>query len=221
VERLRLSRLLRRTTELLPPNANILDALSQTPRDEVIDLPDNICLNDDASGPALLNLLQVMHNSLVPQLVATPLVYIGTSWKLQSHSKFRARKRKELEAMIDLVKTKKDVDYSKIIQDFQNILLEVFQVRLPAMPDYYANDNSFVRLPVQKVSSELCNKIHAARKLEFKDNVNALATILIQWYTYCPVGRPHVYLSDDHWTMVSERELRKYYRQQIASQIFT
>lgn len=35
------------------------------------------------------------------------------------------------------------------------------------------------------------------------------------------MGRPHVYLSDDHWALVSERELRKYYRQQIASQLFS
>ena len=48
-----------------------------------------------------------MHNSLVPQLVATPLVYLGDSkWKMQSHAGFRKVKRKQLEDMIDILKTK-------------------------------------------------------------------------------------------------------------------
>jgi hypothetical protein len=43
------------------------------------------------------------------------------------------------------------VDYAKLIEEFEAILIEVFKVRLPAMIDYYTNDTSYQRIPVQKV----------------------------------------------------------------------
>eukprot|EP00026_Physarum_polycephalum_P015436 Phypoly_transcript_16117.p1 GENE.Phypoly_transcript_16117~~Phypoly_transcript_16117.p1 ORF type:complete len:235 (+),score=18.88 Phypoly_transcript_16117:75-779(+) len=205
------------TTDGLPPPSFDND---NAPHDE-LDMPEAYSLYEEF-GAKLHNLMQVLHNSLVPHLVATPLVYLGgDKWKLQSHSNFRAQKRKQLEHMIDVVKTKREVDYAKLLDEFESIMVEVFKVRLPAMIEYYANDTSYQRIPVLKVTEELCSKIEAAKHLALTERVSELANILTQWFTYCPVGRPHVYLSDDHWTLISERELRKYYRQQIASQLFT
>jgi len=176
----------------------------------------SIDLSAEAYGK-LYNLIQVVHSSLLTQYVATPLVFLSpSSWRLQSHSEFRARKRKQLEAIMDSITTNKGADISKLMDELDSVLVDIFRVKLPAMPEFYENDESFSRVSCEQVCTELCLKLHAARSLDFQSRARVQAAVVLQWFTYCPVGRPYVFLSDDLWVLVSEKEQRKFYRQQIV-----
>jgi len=165
----------------------------------------------------LNTLIQVLHKSLVPCLVATPLVYCeGNKLSLSSHSDFRKEKRKLLDNLLSQMNDK-NKDPTPIADRFSMILKDVLKVRIPAMPELYMNDASHIREKSKIVSKTLIQRVDSAKNMDFIGRIREIASIMLLWFTYRPVGRPHIYVSDTQWTLVAEEDLRRSYRSQIVS----
>eukprot|EP01110_Echinostelium_bisporum_P011963 TRINITY_DN6101_c0_g1_i1.p1 TRINITY_DN6101_c0_g1~~TRINITY_DN6101_c0_g1_i1.p1 ORF type:complete len:226 (+),score=40.96 TRINITY_DN6101_c0_g1_i1:73-750(+) len=192
-----------------------------TPEDELNNLLEQTppVPNPEAAANKLITCINVLYDSLLPCLVATPLVYMSDSeWKLHSHSDFRATKRKELKEMEGILSNNLFTQpvaevLPKLLDDFDRIFSEVLDVRVPAMPSMYLTENYYDLKPMPEIAAELKEKLAIGKKYgEVSSRVKQLVRVLLQWFLYCPVGRPQVYASDSEWTLVNERVLRKEFR---------
>jgi len=175
-------------------------------------------LNTDKDAERkLLTLVRVLFKSLIPCLVATPLVYLNDqAWLLSSHSVFRSTKRTKLERLMKSLNSVSK-DSLRILADFEQILLEVLSIRIPAMLEFYEQDQDRRRVAVKVVCHELCTRVKDGKSLAFRARVRNLGNVLLRWFTYQPVGRPHLYLSDADWELIPEKNLRASYRHEIAN----
>jgi len=170
--------------------------------------------SDAAAATKFLVLVQELHKSLIPCLVATPFVYLGNSWMLYNHADFKMQKRKALEKILNEHNSGSQ-DFFKMLDEFELILIDVLKVRFPAMPELYENDEEYFRISAKQASEDLIDRTKTGKILTFRSRVRELGNILVQWFTYCPVGRPLVYVSDVSWELVSENSLRATYRKVI------
>jgi len=169
-------------------------------------------------------LLEVVHESLVPCLIATPYVYLSeTDWTLSNHAEFRAAKRKEIkdigEALRDRGDRVEDGQIIPLIDRFEDVLKDIFRVRLPAMPNYYITENFYDTIGVSEVAEELIKLMADARVFDAKTRLQGLTKVLVRWFLLCPVGRPQIYASDEGWTTSNEKDLRIQYRKRLLQKV--
>jgi len=196
----------------IPINSPKIDGAD---RDEVAREVQDIVTFDNAVRK-LETLVQVLMKSLVPCLVATPLVYCGNDKILMTnHAEFRQQKKEQLQALASSLR-KTSTDPGPVADQFCAILKDVISVRYPAMPEFYINDKSLKREKVKKVATGLCERLDKAISLEFISRIREIASVMLCWFAYKPVGRPYVYVSDKEWSLVSEVDQRKTYRSQIV-----
>jgi len=166
-----------------------------------------------------LVIVEVLNQSLKTCLMATPLVYTGNNkWKMESHAKFRAEQRERLIFVELKLRTgDPDIPLFDLYEELLSIFCEITKVRIPAMPDFYINEDSHDRIPVVQASKIMCDRIATIRQAstEFKDKLTGTARAVVDWFTFCPVGRPQVYQSDNDWTLLNEKTLRRHYREQL------
>jgi len=165
-------------------------------------------------------LAEVVQQSLVPCLIATPFVYLSeTDWSFASHADFRRERRKQLDEILAPLKSKViDMDNDELIpliNKFEDILKDIFRVRIPAMPSYYITENYYDTVGASEVAEELIKNITDAGIFDAKTRLQNLTKVLLRWFLLCPVGRPQVYANDDGWSTVSEKELRASYRDKL------
>eukprot|EP01111_Echinosteliopsis_oligospora_P011851 TRINITY_DN3_c1_g1_i1.p1 TRINITY_DN3_c1_g1~~TRINITY_DN3_c1_g1_i1.p1 ORF type:complete len:231 (+),score=69.76 TRINITY_DN3_c1_g1_i1:139-831(+) len=175
----------------------------------------------EVAADKLLIMIQVVNKSLIPALVMTPYVYLSPSdWMVKSHSEFRAAQRRELKELEDILKANRASPELKtiatdVLNRFEAVLLNLFKIRIPAMPSFYLTENFYDTISVGDATDDLVSKITQCKKYEIRERTRNLIKVLIQWYLYCPLGRPQVYLNDDTWTTTSEKELRAEYRETL------
>jgi len=165
-------------------------------------------------------LLEVVHESLLPCLIATPFVYLSeTDWTLSSHAEFRAAKRKQLKeidgALVDKGVNIENSELLSLIDAFEGVLRDVFRVRLPAMPNYYITENFYDTIGASEVAEELIKTMADAKIFDAKTRLQGITKVLVRWFLLCPVGRPQIYVSDEGWTTSNEKDLREAYRRKL------
>jgi len=177
----------------------------------------------DAAADKLLTMIQVVNRSLVPALIMTPYVYItATDWVLKSHATFRSSQRKELKELEDILKanlssTDRKTIATDVLNRFELVLINIFNVRIPAMPSFYLTENFYDTISVGDACEDLILKINQCKKYDLRERTRNLTKVLIQWFLYCPIGRPQVYANDEGWATVSEKELRSQFRDDILN----
>jgi len=170
--------------------------------------------SDAAAAAKFLVIIQELIKSLVPCLMGTPFVYFGDSWLLHNHADFRMHKRKALEKILNELNGGSQ-DFFRLLDEFEAVLIEVLVVRYPAMPDVYESDDEYLLISSKQAFDDLVDRTKTGKILTFRSRVRELGNILVQYFTYCPVGRPYVYVSDLSWTLASDKELRSSYRKAI------
>jgi hypothetical protein len=188
-------------------------------------------------------LVDVLRRYLTPCLMATPLVYLSDeSWEFHNHKAFRAARRNELNDISESLKTNLQLAgditpemlatikqafgcdkptenlptlLPSIVEGLENVFLEILKVRLPAMPSFYVTENFFDTVGVKEAAEELKTKIEKNRKMDIRTRVYGLSQIFLQFLLLCPIGRPQLYVSDDEWKLISEKDLRAELRQMI------
>jgi len=171
-----------------------------------------------------ITLVETVHQSLVPCLVATPFVYLSENdWALSSHADFRAEKRKQLKDIEAVLKLRgvgiENSELLSLIEKFEGILMEIFKVRIPAMPSYYVTENFYDTVDASEVAVELSKIITDARIFDAKTRLQGLTKLLVRWFLLCPIGRPLVHVSDEGWTTTSEKDLRASYREKLIASV--
>lgn len=167
-----------------------------------------------------LTLVEVVHDSLVPCLIATPFVYPSEAeWTLTSHSDFRAERRKQLKAISSTLQNKGPSIGSEeilaLIDTFEGILGDIFRVRIPAMPNYYITENFYDTVGASEIAEELIKTFTEAKVFDAKTRLQGLTKVLVRWFLLCPVGRPQVYVSDEGWTTANEKDIRHDFRKKL------
>jgi len=165
-------------------------------------------------------LVETVHQSLVPCLIATPLVYKSENeWTFANHAEFRAEKRKQLKDIEAVLKLRgvgiEESELVSLIDKFGEILMEIFKVRIPAMPNYYLTDNFYDTVGASEIAEELSKAITDSKIFDAKTRLQGMTKILLRWFLLCPVGRPLVYANDTEWSTVSEKDLRAEYRSKL------
>lgn len=165
---------------------------------------------------------QVLHEYLVPSLVATPLVYLqDKDWVMKSHSDFRATRRKELKDLEPHITPTMPLDaLRECIIEFSQVYIHVLHVKIPAMMEVYPDDTTILTrvkwgVERQNLRDEVNVEIEKLQNPKTKNNPNSiclviqdLIRIMMRFLTFKPIGRPHVFRSDAEWKLVSESKLR-------------
>jgi hypothetical protein len=108
------------------------------------------------------------------------------------------------------------------------MLVALLNIKIPAMSEVYEDDSSnFTRKNWaserqhmrEEVKTEL-QKLDAQAKTKNNANticlvVQNLLKIFMEFLTFKPVGRPHVYISDTQWELVKESKLRFKFRKEL------
>jgi len=207
-------------------DAEPVTVIEGTSYEEIEDALNKVKLlaDDKEAIEKFLSLVDVLHQSLIPCLIATPFVYLSDEkWKLHSHPEFRAAKRKQLKKLEEEINAAAHAppEYDtrerikELVDEFESILIELFHVRIPAMPNMYITENYYDLIAVSEVCTSLCEKIESVKKYEVQSRLYHYTKVMLEWFFLCPVGRPVVYVSDEDWSTVSESSLRINYRAQL------
>jgi len=171
-----------------------------------------------------ISLVEVLHESLVPCLIATPYVYLSESeWTLSNHTEFRAAKRKQLNEILTVLKSEgvavSEEKLKSLIDNFEGILRDVFKVRIPLMPNLYITENFYETVGASEVAEEFSHEMADLRIFDSKTRLQGLTKVLMKWFLLCPVGRPQIYVSDTEWTTSNEKDLRTEYRTRLINSV--
>jgi len=165
-----------------------------------------------------LLLVDVVHQSLIPCLIATPYVYLSeTDWSFHSHADFRAEKRKQLKELEEKIRSANTNELPELIDKFEGILADIFRIRIPAMPNYYITENYYDTVGASEIAEELIKTMTEARVFDAKTRLQNITKVLMRWFLLCPVGRPQIYVSDTEWTTSNEKDLRAEYREKLRT----
>jgi len=169
-----------------------------------------------------ITLVEVVRESLVPCLIATPFVYLSpTDWTLSNHAEFRALKRNQLGEISTALKSNgvevEGDNLKQHIDKFESILSEIFRVRIPLMPNLYITENFYETIGSSEIAEELIKEMVDLRIFESKTRLQGLTKVLMKWFMLCPVGRPQIYVSDTEWTTSNEKDLRTEYRTKLIN----
>jgi hypothetical protein len=103
----------------------------------------------------------------------------------------------------------------------------VLHVKIPAMLEVYPDDTSIlhrVKWAPERATlrTELAAESEKLTNAKTRNSPNAicvvvqtLVRIMMRFLTYKPVGRPHVFLNDAEWKLVSESKLRFQWRKEL------
>lgn len=185
--------------------------------------------SQDEAVTKLKSLIKVMHEYLVPSLVATPLVYLqDKSWGLKSHSEFRAARRKELNALLPHVTPNMPLDaLRECISEFAQVFILILHVKIPAMSEVHPDDSSILKrvkwAPERAtMRSEIESELERLSSAKTRNSPSAICLVVqnllktaMRFLTFKPVARPHVFRSDAEWTLVSESKLRFQWRKEL------
>eukprot|EP00026_Physarum_polycephalum_P006399 Phypoly_transcript_06441.p1 GENE.Phypoly_transcript_06441~~Phypoly_transcript_06441.p1 ORF type:complete len:552 (+),score=139.77 Phypoly_transcript_06441:122-1777(+) len=174
-------------------------------------------------------LIRVLHDYLVPSLVATPLVYLhDKDWGMKSHSEFRAARRKELNDLSPHVTANMPLDaLRECISEFIQTFTQVLHVKIPAMHEVHPDDSTILnRVKWAPERAALRTELEAETKKladpKSRNSPNAiclvvqnLVRVMMRFLTFKPVGRPHVFKNDAEWALVSESKLRFQLRKEL------
>jgi len=174
-------------------------------------------------------LIRVLHEYLVPSLVATPLVYLqDKDWTMKSHSEFRAARRKELNDLTPHVTANMPLDaLRECMSEFIQCLVLVLHVKIPVVLEVFQDDSSILtrvkwapeRAAMRAELTAENEKLGAAKTKNSPPAiclvVQNLVRIMMRFLTYKPIGRPHVFKTDSEWTLVSESKLRFQWRKEL------
>eukprot|EP01112_Ceratiomyxa_fruticulosa_P009153 TRINITY_DN2387_c0_g1_i3.p1 TRINITY_DN2387_c0_g1~~TRINITY_DN2387_c0_g1_i3.p1 ORF type:complete len:432 (+),score=80.93 TRINITY_DN2387_c0_g1_i3:751-2046(+) len=151
----------------------------------------------------LLVLINVIRSSLIPCLVATPLVYLTeTAFLMGNHADFRKKLRERLDSLENKVKGGLSIDgVGETVVTVGNIVVEILGVKIPAMLDVYEDD--YVQIKKKNWSDErkmlrdelapILSKLSRQYSVEnICSTVNGITYILLKYFTYKPLGRPHL-----------------------------
>eukprot|EP01132_Coremiostelium_polycephalum_P004606 gene4606-5753_t len=178
-------------------------------------------------------LLKIVHSHQTICPIATPMVYQNdNAWKMTNYSDLRATRRQEIEKMLSILKSNYPIDLDilrKCIIEFSDCLVQILHVKIPLMFEVFEDDSTLFSTKnwanERKLMRETIIKSH--HKLKFVNSsssssqeqlsycLRVLQSVLLKFFTFKPIGRPHVYKNDKEWKILNESKQRYEYRTSI------